>query len=57
MRTRRIQQAELFDETRSVARPTLQEDVRTEVLQLLTQWLRALGETMTRETGNEQDRR
>jgi hypothetical protein len=57
MRTRKIRQAELFDETRSVARPTLQEDVRTEVLQLLTQWLRALGETMTRETGNEQDRR
>jgi hypothetical protein len=56
MRTRKIRQTELFDETLSVARPRLQEGVRKEVLQLLTQWLRVLGETMVRETRDEQDR-
>ena len=56
MRARKIRQRELFDESPLVARPKLQKDVREEVLQLLTQWLRALRETMVQESRDEQDR-
>ncbi|MFO1508357.1 MAG: hypothetical protein U1F31_01110 [Steroidobacteraceae bacterium] len=57
MRARKIRQSELFDDGSPAACPVLQEEVREEALQLLTQWLRALSETMVRESCDEQDRR
>jgi hypothetical protein len=57
MLVRKLRQRELFDENLQAARPTLPWEVRDEVLQLLTQWLRALSQAMVRESGDEQDRR
>lgn len=57
MRAGKIRQKELFDDDSLAASPVLQEEVREEALQLLTQWLRALSEAMVRESRDEQDRR
>jgi hypothetical protein len=53
MRTRKIRQQELFDENTAVRRPLLQEELRNELLQLLTQWLYTLGERMVQEGSDE----
>ncbi|MBW8078699.1 MAG: hypothetical protein GJU76_11645 [Gallionella sp.] len=57
MRASKIRQRELFDDEPVVARQVLQGEVREELLRLLTQWLRALSETMVRESRDDQDRR
>jgi hypothetical protein len=53
MRTRKIRQQELFDDNPAVRRPRLQEELRNELLQLLTQWLYTLGERMVQEGSDE----
>lgn len=57
MQTRKIRQRELFDDRMPVTGPVLRGEIRTEVLQLLTQWLYAVSEAMIRERSDEQDRR
>ncbi|MBK7249892.1 MAG: hypothetical protein IPI06_03045 [Gammaproteobacteria bacterium] len=57
MRARKIRQRELFDDSPLAARLVLQKEVREEVLQLLTQWLRAVSEATVQESRDEQDRR
>ena len=53
MGTHKIRQRELFDDKPQVAAPTLQKELRDELLQLLTQWLYTLGQKMDRENGDE----
>lgn len=53
MGTRRIRQGELFEESPAVRRPVLPEELRGELLQVLTQWLYTLGERMVQEGSDE----
>ena len=53
MGARKIRQRELFDDEPLVAVPTLQNELRDELLKLLTQWLYSLSQQMARETGDE----
>ena len=54
MGTRQIRQRELFDGSPTVRRPpVLQEELRDELLQLLTQWLYSLSERMVQEGSDE----
>ena len=53
MKAHVIRQRALFDDEPAMANPTLPEDVRDEVLQLLTQWLHALSQTMVQESRDE----
>ena len=56
MRAHKIRQRELFDDSpEKIGRALLPDEVREEVLQLLTQWLRALGKAMVGENRDEQD--
>jgi hypothetical protein len=56
MRVRKLRQRELFDDE-PPAPPALPREAREEALQLLTQWLRTLSQTMAQGGGDEQDRR
>lgn len=56
MRVRKLRQRELFDDE-PPAPPALPREAREEALQLLTQWLRTLSQTMAQGSGDEQDRR
>ena len=56
MRVHVIRQRALFDDEQPMANPELPKDVRDEVLQLLTQWLHSLSQSMIRESRDEQDR-
>ncbi len=53
MGTRQIRQGDLFDDSPTVRRPVLPEELRDELLQLLTQWLYTLGERMVQEGSDE----
>jgi hypothetical protein len=53
METREIRQGGLFEESPASRRPVLAEELGEEVLQLLTQWLYALGERMVQEGSDE----
>ena len=54
MRSRKIRQRELFsDDPEVVPPPVLQEELRDELVQLLTQWLYTLGQQMIRENRDE----
>lgn len=57
MRVRKLRQRELFDDDPPAAEPRLPRQAREEALQLLTWWLDTLIQAMTRESGDEQDRR
>ena len=57
MRSRKLQQRELFDDDPPPPGRALPPEVREEAQQLLTQWLHALSKAMVRESGDEQDRR
>jgi hypothetical protein len=51
--TRRIRQGELFEDSPAFRRPVLPEELRDELLQVLTQWLYTLGEQMVQEGSDE----
>jgi hypothetical protein len=53
MGARKIRQRELFDKSPAVRQPALPEELRQELLQLLTQWLYSLGERMVQEGSDE----
>ncbi len=53
MGIRKIQQGGLFEESPAIRRPVLPEELGDELLQLLTQWLYALGERMVQEASDE----
>jgi len=53
MGARKIRQQELFDDEQLVAVPALQNELRDELLKLLTQWLYSLCQQMARENGDE----
>jgi hypothetical protein len=53
MGTRQKRQRELFDDSPTVRGPVLPEELRDDLLQLLTQWLYTLGERMVREGSDE----
>jgi hypothetical protein len=56
MRAHKTRQRELFgDSPEKTGRALLPDEVREEVLQLLTQWLRALDKAMVGENRDEQD--
>lgn len=56
MRAHKVRQRELFDESpEKIGWAPLPDEVREEVLQLLTQWLRALGKAIVGESRDEQD--
>ena len=53
MGTRKIRQAEVFEDSPAVGQPVLPAELRDELLQLLTQWLYTLGERMVQEGSDE----
>ena len=53
MGTHKIRQRELFDNEPLIAVPALQNELRDELLKLLTQWLYTLVEQMIRESDDE----
>ena len=53
MRARKSQQRELFNDKPAAPVPVLQKELQNELLQLLTQWLYALGERMIQESCDE----
>jgi hypothetical protein len=56
MRAHKVRQRELFDDSpEKIGWALLPDEVREEVLQLLTQWLRALGKTIVGESRDEQN--
>jgi hypothetical protein len=48
-RSRRSRQGHLFDESPSGPQPAVPEETRDELIELLTQWLHNLNESMVRE--------
>jgi hypothetical protein len=53
MRAHKIRQRDLFDDEPVVAGPVLTEELRDELLQLLTQWLYTLSKRMAQENRDE----
>lgn len=53
MKTQVNRQRALFDDDLPAANPALPKDVQDEVLQLLTQWLHSLCQTMVEESRDE----
>lgn len=55
MRQRPLAQKTLFDDAPASAFPSLQPEVRAEVMPLLVQWMQSVVRAINRETDDEQD--
>jgi hypothetical protein len=57
MPPRPMAQTVLFEDTESIPLPQLQQDVQTQLLQQMVQWMQAVAVAINKERGDEQDHR
>ena len=57
MPPRPMTQRVLFEDAESIPLPQLQQDVQTQLLQQMVQWMQAVAVAINKERGDEQDHR